>query len=202
MRPSGAPWKSTAGKFSVRWAWKNETTGGASTKDLGVPSDLDRLHADLEATYGGDAGETAAYRQQAAELIRFFGLNEADKVVATARHVECTVNMWVTHKDYAPKGTLEVSYHRQEKSGGACGLAELAASSAGGHQHALGDQPLRAVVRMECHAVSLARRFSTEAVCVEEVLGARVRNDVAVALGGIVELHASFHTRIRAEHRL
>lgn len=87
--------------------WRNVDRGA----DL--PFDLEKLHTHLEETYGGDAGETAAYRQQAAELIRFFGFNEPDSLVATARHVECTVRMWSTHKDYAPKGTLEVSYNSQ-----------------------------------------------------------------------------------------
>jgi hypothetical protein len=40
-------------------------------RDAPVPFDLARLHAHLVETYAGDAGETAAYKQQAAELIKF-----------------------------------------------------------------------------------------------------------------------------------
>lgn len=110
-----------------------------------IPFDLDRLHAHLDTTYGGDAGETAAYRQQAAELIRFFAFNKADSLVATARHVECTVRMWSTHKDYAPKGTLEVSYNSQGHVQKAFQALACAMAWAGEHelQAAVANSPLQ-----------------------------------------------------------
>jgi hypothetical protein len=92
-----------------RHHWRNIDKGAK------VPFDLDNLHAHLDATYGGDAGETTAYRQQAKVLIDFFGFGEAEKMVATARHIECTVQIWSMKKDYAPKGTLEVSHHNHER---------------------------------------------------------------------------------------
>lgn len=76
-----------------------------------VPFDLARLHAHLADTYAGDAGETAAYRQQAAELINFFRFEDSEAVVTTKRHVACTVPVYSRHKDYAPKGTLEVGHN-------------------------------------------------------------------------------------------
>jgi hypothetical protein len=84
-------------------------------KDAPVPFDLEKLHAHLADTYGGDAGETAAYRQQAAELIKFFRFEDSEAMATTKRHVACTVRIWSGHKDYAPKGTLEVSYNEHTR---------------------------------------------------------------------------------------
>jgi hypothetical protein len=84
-------------------------------KDAPVPFDLEKLHAHLADTYGGDAGETAAYRQQAAELIKFFRFEDSEAMATTKRHVACTVRIWSSHKDYAPKGTLEVSYNEHTR---------------------------------------------------------------------------------------
>lgn len=119
--------------------WRNVDRGSK------LPFDLDRLHAHLEATYGGDAGATAAYRQQAKVLIEFFGFNQADKVVATARHVECTVRVWSTHKDYAPKGTLEVSYNNHQYVSKAFQALACAMAWAGEHelQAAVANSPLQ-----------------------------------------------------------
>lgn len=83
-------------------------------RDAEIPHDLDKLYAHLEATYGGEAGETAAYKQHAAELISFFDFEKADKMVVTPKYVESTVRVYSNHKDYAPKGTLEVGYHSQD----------------------------------------------------------------------------------------
>jgi len=83
-------------------------------RDAAVPFDLSKLHAYLADTYGGDAGETAAYKQQAAELIKFFGFNDSEKMVSTQRHVACSVRVWSSKKDYAAKGTLEVSYNNHQ----------------------------------------------------------------------------------------
>lgn len=119
--------------------WRNVDRGSK------LPFDLDRLQAHLEATYGGDAGETAAYRQQAKVLIDFFEFNQADKVVATARHVECTVRVWSTHKDYAPKGTLEVSYNNRQYVSKAFQALACAMAWAGEHelQAAVANSPLQ-----------------------------------------------------------
>lgn len=119
--------------------WRNVDRGAE------IPFDLDRLHAYLEATYGGDAGETAAYRQQAKVLIDFFGFNRAEGVVATARHVECTVRMWATKKDYAPKGTLEVHYNNHEHIRKAFQALACAMAWAGEHelQAAIAHSPLQ-----------------------------------------------------------
>jgi hypothetical protein len=84
-------------------------------RDAPVPFDLARLHAHLVDTYAGDAGETAAYRQQAAELINFFRFEDSEAVATTKRHVACTVRVYSHHKDYAPKGTLEVSYNEHQR---------------------------------------------------------------------------------------
>jgi hypothetical protein len=114
-------------------------------KDAPIPFDLAKLHARLAATYGGDAGETAAYRQQAKALIDFFGFNQADKLVATPRYVECTVRMWSMHKDYAPKGTLEVSYNNHEHIRKAFKALACAMAWAGEHdlQAAIAHSPLQ-----------------------------------------------------------
>jgi len=84
-------------------------------RDAPVPFDLARLHAHLADTYAGNAGETAAYRQQAAELIKFFRFEDSEAVTTTKRHVACTVRVFSQHKDYAPKGTLEVSYNEHQR---------------------------------------------------------------------------------------
>jgi len=82
-------------------------------RDASVPFDLARLHAHLADTYAGDAGETAAYRQQAAELIKFFRFVDSGAMATSKRHVACTVPIYSRHKDYAPKGTLEVSHNER-----------------------------------------------------------------------------------------
>jgi hypothetical protein len=84
-------------------------------RDASVPFDLARLHAHLADSYAGDAGETAAYRQQAAELIKFFRFEDSEAVATTKRHVACSVRVFSQHKDYAPKGTLEVSYNEHQR---------------------------------------------------------------------------------------
>lgn len=84
-------------------------------REAPVPFDLARMHAYLADAYGGDAGETAAYKQAAAELIKFFRFDDTEAVATTKRHVACTVRVWSNHKDYAPKGTLEVSYNEHQR---------------------------------------------------------------------------------------
>lgn len=114
-------------------------------READIPFDLDKLHAHLHATYGGDAGETKAYRQQAQALIQFFGFNEADKLVATPRYVECTVRIWSAKKDYAPKGTLEISHHNHEHIRKAFQALACAMAWAGEHdlQAAITRSPLQ-----------------------------------------------------------
>lgn len=94
--------------------WENDYTRGRND-DRSIPVDLDKLRAQLEAQYAGDAGETAAYRQQARVLIDFFGFERDGEMVTTARHVACTVRLWSTKKDYGvDKGKFEIHYNRHE----------------------------------------------------------------------------------------
>lgn len=84
-------------------------------RDAPLPFDLARMHTYLADAYGGDAGQTAAYKQAAAELIKFFRFDDSEAVATSKRHVACTVRVWSNHKDYAPKGTLEVSYNEHQR---------------------------------------------------------------------------------------
>lgn len=83
--------------------------------DQSMPVDLEKLHAYLEATYGGEAGVTATFKQQAKVLIDFFGFDKPDSMAATSRYVGCTVRMWATKRDYGVnKGLYELDYRRRE----------------------------------------------------------------------------------------
>jgi hypothetical protein len=89
----------------------------ARTDDDNVaPLDLDKIRSYLDETYGGDAGETEAYRQQAKHLIDYFGFARGDgNMAATSKHVACTVRMYSEKKAYGDnKGMLELGYHRRE----------------------------------------------------------------------------------------
>lgn len=84
--------------------------------DCDAPLDLDKIRAYLDETYGGQAGETEAYRQQAKHLIDYFGFARGDgNMATTSKHVACTVRMYSQKKTYGDnKGMLELGYHRRE----------------------------------------------------------------------------------------
>jgi hypothetical protein len=87
-----------------------------SDDETAPPVDLDRLHAYLEKTYGGDAGETAAFRQQAEAMISYFGFNKPGAMTVTGRHVSCTVRVWAPKQDFGEKkGMYEMSYDSKNR---------------------------------------------------------------------------------------
>jgi hypothetical protein len=77
-----------------------------------VPVDLDKIGAYLDATYGGEAGQTALYKQIAKLLIRYLHLNDKD-VKRTAKAVIAYQSITTSTARFGAKTGPYKFYHRE-----------------------------------------------------------------------------------------
>lgn len=77
-----------------------------------VPVDLDKIGAYLDATYGGEAGQTALHKQIAKLLIRYLHLNDKD-VKRTAKAVIAYQSITTSTARFGSKTGPYKFYHRE-----------------------------------------------------------------------------------------
>ena len=90
----------------------NEGRGLDANDRARIEFDPAACWAYLEATYGGSAGEEIGWRQNAADLIRHFGLRDQPELKKVAGRTVLEVGYLYTEKTYS--GQWELSYNAKE----------------------------------------------------------------------------------------
>lgn len=96
------------------WRFRHRNKGDYSAPVLKL--DLDAIWKHLEQTYGGDAGIRAGYQQQAANLIKEFGIKSDEPIRRTASSVVLPLRIWSEKQDYGQyRGMQQASYNNGDR---------------------------------------------------------------------------------------
>jgi hypothetical protein len=75
-------------------------------KSVPIGLDLDKVWAYIETTYGGDAGVTLGYQQQAAVIVAELRLADEDSMNRTAGYVACSTRVWSEKQTYGSQSGM------------------------------------------------------------------------------------------------